>query len=84
MCGYLAAGLGLDSPGLAVMVAISVAGGAVAVTFAVGVAYVATVAAYRVGVDPDTYGVPVVTSSVDFVGVAALVAMAVAFGVLGR
>ena len=32
-----------------------------------------TVAAYRTGVDPDTYGIPVVSSSVDLVGAFTLI-----------
>ena len=38
--------------------------------FVVVVAYYATVVAFRTGLDPDTYGIPVVSSSVDFVGAA--------------
>jgi mgtE-like transporter len=43
------------------------------VLFVVAVAYYGTVAAYRTGVDPDTYGIPVVSSSVDFVGAFTLI-----------
>lgn len=77
----VAAVLGRESPGLLVMVAASMLGGLAAVAFVVAVAYYGTVASVRVGVDPDTYGVPVVTSSVDFVGAVALIVAFVALGV---
>jgi mgtE-like transporter len=73
--------LGHASPGLGTMLAVTVAGGIVAVVFVLAVAYYGTVAAFRLGVDPDTYGIPVVTSSVDFTGAFALVLAIVAFGV---
>jgi mgtE-like transporter len=65
--------LGQASPGLGHMVAVSVIAGALAVVFVVAVAYYGTVAAYRTGVDPDTYGIPVVSSSVDLVGAFTLI-----------
>ena len=49
------------------------AGGLGAVLFVIALAYYGTIAAWRVDVDPDTYGIPVVTASVDFVGVVALI-----------
>jgi mgtE-like transporter len=55
------------------MVAVSLIGGALAMAFVVTVAYYGTIAAYNTGVDPDTYGIPVVSSSVDFVGAFTLV-----------
>jgi mgtE-like transporter len=55
------------------MLALSLIAGALAVLFVVAVAYYGTVAAYRTGVDPDTYGIPVVSSSVDFVGAFTLI-----------
>jgi mgtE-like transporter len=45
------------------------------------VAYYGTIVAYRTGVDPDTYGIPVVSSSVDLVGALALVLAIVVLGV---
>jgi mgtE-like transporter len=69
------------SPGLLAVVAASMLGGAVAVAFVVAVAYYGTVASFRLGLDPDTYGVPVVTSSVDFLGAVALIVTIVALGI---
>jgi mgtE-like transporter len=69
------------SPGLVEMLAASMLGGAVAVAFVVAVAYYGTVASFRLGLDPDTYGVPVVTSSVDFLGAVTLIVTIVALGI---
>lgn len=69
----VAGALGQDSPGLPQMVAVSLIGGALAMAFVVAVAYYGTIAAYNTGVDPDTYGIPIVSSSVDFVGAFTLV-----------
>ena len=63
------------------MVLVSLIGGMFAVAFVVALAYYGTIAAWRVNLDPDTYGIPVVTASVDFVGVVALIFTIVALGV---
>lgn len=65
--------LGQRSPGLGEMVLLAVLGGAVVMAFVVLIAYEGTVVAFRTGLDPDTYGIPVVSSSVDFVGALVLV-----------
>jgi mgtE-like transporter len=70
---WVARALGEASPGLGQMLAASLIGGTLAVVFVVTVAYYGTIAAYRTGVDPDTYGIPVVSSSVDFVGAFTLI-----------
>jgi len=77
----VARALGQASPGLGWMVLVSLIGGAFAVAFVVALAYYGTIAAWRVNVDPDTYGIPVVTASVDFVGVVALIFTIVALGI---
>jgi mgtE-like transporter len=73
--------LGQASPGLLDMVLVSLVGGAFAVLFVVAVAFYGTIAAVRFGADPDTYGVPLVTSSVDFVGALALIVVIVGVGI---
>ncbi len=60
--------LGVATPGVVEMAAVSLIAGALALVFVVLVAYSSTIAAYRTGVDPDTYGIPIVSSSVDLVG----------------
>lgn len=67
---------GLHSPGLAPMAGLSPAAGMIAVVFVMIVAYYATIAAHRFRVDPDIYGVPAVTSSVDLFGSVVLVTLA--------
>ena len=57
-----------------------VLGGLLATVFVVVVAYYATVVAVRFGLDPDTYGIPMVTSSLDFVGAFTLILAIVAVG----
>ncbi|MGB3411129.1 MAG: magnesium transporter [Microthrixaceae bacterium] len=69
------------SPGLGWMILVSLIGGLLAVLFVIALAYYGTIAAWRSDVDPDTYGIPVVTASVDFVGVVALVLTLAAFGI---
>ncbi len=73
--------LGQSTPGVGWMVLVSLIGGMFAVAFVVALAYYGTIAAWRVNLDPDTYGIPVVTASVDFVGVVALIFTIVALGV---
>ncbi|HEX5367323.1 MAG TPA: magnesium transporter [Acidimicrobiales bacterium] len=72
--------LGQQGPGLGEMAAVSMIGGALAIAFVVAVAYYGTILAYRTGVDPDTYGIPVVSSSVDLVGAFTLI---IAISLLG-
>ena len=70
------------SPGLPEMVLVCLLGGAVVMAFVVVVAYYGTIAAFRTGLDPDTYGIPVVSSSVDFVGALTLVVTIAALGIV--
>ena len=72
--------LGAASPGLGQMIAASLIAGGLADAFVVAIAYYGTIAAFRAGVDPDTYGIPVVSSSVDFVGAFTLIMAIVALG----
>ena len=64
---------GFESPGLVSLLWISVIGGSIATLLAGAIGYYGTALAVRAGVDPDTYGMPLVTSSVDLGGAAALV-----------
>jgi mgtE-like transporter len=74
--------LGLRTPGVWQMLVVSLVGGALTMCFMMALAYYGTIAAWRVDIDPDSVGIPVVTASVDFVGVVALIAVAVTIGVL--
>jgi mgtE-like transporter len=71
---------GQAGPGLATMVGGTLLAAVGAVTFALAVADLSAIAAVRLRLDPDTYGIPLVTSSVDLVGVVLLTAVFVALG----
>lgn len=76
----LAVWLGLDPPGLAALVGVSLLGGLLGTSLLALVAYAAAAATYRLGLDPDNHAIPVVTSVMDFLGMLCLVA---AVGVVG-
>jgi mgtE-like transporter len=77
----LARALDLATPGMLQMVGISTMAGLMATLLVVVVAYYAAAATYRLGLDPDNHGLPLITSSMDFLGVIALVLAVLAFGV---
>jgi mgtE-like transporter len=78
----VAAGVaGLATPGVARMVAISLVGGFLATAAAVGIAYYGAIVAYRLGLDPDNHGIPLITSSMDLIGAFALILAIVLLGV---
>jgi mgtE-like transporter len=59
----------------------SMAGGMLSMVLVVALAYYGTILSVRAGVDPDTYGIPVVSSSVDFIGAFTLILAIVALGI---
>ena len=63
------------------MLAVAMLGGMMATIFVVAVAYYGTIVAVRFGLDPDTYGIPMVTSSLDFIGAFTLILAVAAVGV---
>lgn len=72
---------GLSSPGLGRMIAISLIGGGLAAALLMIVSYTAASATYRFGRDPDNYGIPIVTATMDLLGVLCLVAAISIIGV---
>jgi mgtE-like transporter len=74
---------GLSTPGALRMVAVSLLGGFVATTFAVGIAYYGAIVAFRLGLDPDNHGIPLITSSMDLIGAFALIMAIVLVGIGG-
>ena len=70
------------SPGVLPMVGVALVGGAIATGAAILIGYYASVATYRLGLDPDNYGIPLITSSMDLVGVIALILGAFALRVI--
>jgi mgtE-like transporter len=74
---------GVASPGFLVMVGISALAGLIATTAAVLAAYYGSTVSYRLGLDPDTYGIPIITAAVDLLGFMSLIISLVIFGLAG-
>jgi mgtE-like transporter len=55
------------------MIAASLIAGLGGLLFVAAMAYYSTVVAVRTGLDPDTYGIPLVSSFVDFGGAVTLI-----------
>lgn len=72
----------LEGPGLASTISIALVGGLVATAVAMVVAYYGTIVSVRSGLDPDTYGIPLVTSTLDLVGVFTFIIAVEALGVV--
>jgi mgtE-like transporter len=72
---------GLATPSLLKMIEVSLLGGYIASLGAAVMAYATAVATFRFGLDPDNHGVPIVTSSIDLLGMFALVGSVVLLGV---
>jgi mgtE-like transporter len=71
---HLVAGfLGEASPGLGHLVAASLLAGAAAMVVVMTIGYYGTIAAVRSNIDPDTYGIPMVSSTVDLIGALTLI-----------
>ncbi len=72
---YAAVLLGITTPGLLEMVLLSLLAGLLVITAMNILGYYTAVITYRVGFDPDNFGVPVVTSSIDLIGATCLLAV---------
>ncbi|MEO2107450.1 MAG: magnesium transporter [Actinomycetota bacterium] len=79
--GYLAVGLltaaaagllGYGGPGVVPLIGVTVTAGLLAVLMIFAVGYYAATASFRFGLDPDNVGIPLVTSTMDFVGILCL------------
>jgi mgtE-like transporter len=60
-------------PGAVRMVEVSLLGGFLATSVAMLVAYYGSIVAFRLGLDPDNHGIPLLTSTMDLVGAIALI-----------
>ncbi len=69
-----------ESPGPAAMLAVALLAGFLSTAALAAIAYYGAVAAYRFGLDPDNYGIPVVTSSLDLIGAVVLISVIVTLG----
>lgn len=76
---FVARATGLHSPGLLRMIEVALVAGYLATLGAAVIAYAAAVATYRFGWDPDNHGIPIVTSSLDLIGMISLVGTVVIF-----
>jgi mgtE-like transporter len=77
-----AALLGHASPGIGYIVGASVMAGAMAMVVVMAIAYYGALVAVRVGIDPDTYGIPLTSSAVDLVGALTLILAITALGLV--
>jgi mgtE-like transporter len=73
---------GRESPGVLEMLGVAQLAGAMVTAAAVVVAYYGAVAAYRFGLDPDNFGIPAVTSSLDLLGAFSIVLALVMLGLV--
>lgn len=71
---------GFQSPGWFEMIAVSLIAGLLTTVGAVVVAFYGASGTYRFGLDPDNYGIPIVTSSLDLLGVFSLILALVVLG----
>jgi mgtE-like transporter len=70
---YLFMGASTLSPGFLTMLGVSALAGLLATTAAVFAAYYGSTVSYRFGLDPDTYGIPIITATVDLLGFMSLI-----------
>jgi mgtE-like transporter len=70
----------LRSPGVLEMLALMLVAGVLATTLSCFIAYIVGFVTYRMGLDPDNNGIPLVTSASDFLGAASLM---VSLAILG-
>jgi mgtE-like transporter len=79
--------LGLEagrlSPGFVAMLGVSALAGLIATTAAILAAYYGSTLSYRFGLDPDTYGIPIITATVDLLGFMSLIIALIVFGLTG-
>ena len=80
---WLALATAKPSPGFLLMVGVSTLAGLIATTAAVISAYYGSTVSYRLGLDPDTYGIPIITAAVDLLGFMSLIISLVVFGLVG-
>ncbi|WP_108664043.1 magnesium transporter [Euzebya rosea] len=81
LVGYFAVGLltaiaagllGYGGPGLLPLLGVTMTAGVLALFMIFAVGYYAATASFRFGLDPDNVGIPLVTSTMDFVGILCL------------
>ena len=71
-----------STPGITKLILISAIAGSIVTLFVVAVSYYTTMGSFRFGLDPDTYGIPFVASSLDLVGAFTVILAMVLTGVI--
>ena len=61
------------SPGFGSLAGVTLLGGALVTVLVIAVGYYTTMATVRVGLNPDTYGIPIITSVLDLIGAFVLI-----------
>lgn len=79
----LAVVLDLQTPGFWTMVGVSAFAGLIVATAAIFMAYYGSVVSYRLGLNPDTQGIPIITATVDLLGAISLIISLTVFGLAG-
>ncbi len=77
---YASVAMGFASPGLLKMIEVGLLAGIMTTAVLMILAYYAAVATYRLGLDPDNHGVPLVTSASDLLAILALIVSLVVVG----
>jgi mgtE-like transporter len=67
------------APGWWWTLAVALVAAAITMVFVIATSYYTTIGAWRIEVDPDSYGVPLVCAGTDFVGTVALIAVVALF-----
>jgi len=75
-----AAALDLAGPGGLRMLEVSMIAGLTATALALGIGYYASIAAFRMGLDPDNHGIPIISSSTDLLATISLIVTIAALG----
>ena len=73
--------LGLGSPGLLMMVALSLAAGMLTVTILNALSYYIAVYTFKFSLDPDDDSIPLTSSAIDFLGALCLIGVMLLFGI---
>ena len=71
---------GDSAPALGWLLVVGLVAGVATIVAVTAIGYYATIGAWRLEVDPDTFGTPIVTSSVDFIGTVALLTIVLTLG----
>ncbi|MDT8357057.1 MAG: magnesium transporter [Methanomicrobiaceae archaeon] len=67
--------LGLTTPGLPLLMAVSLGAGFVVLSLVNVIAYFSATLSFRYGLDPDNFGIPVITSTIDLLGAVVIIAV---------